>query len=85
MKFDGENQRIEESLEDNRVKITTLYDDGSKDVRIENGKEFKEADFNKTGKPESYKEGTIDENGEDNNTLSLYFNKMGMLESAYNC
>ena len=61
------------------------YDDGSKDVRIENGKEFKEADFNKTGKPESYKEGTIDENGEDNNTLSLYFNKMGMLESAYNC
>ena len=85
VKFDGENQRIEESLEDNRVKITTLYDDGSKDVRIENGKEFKEADFNKTGKPESYEEGSIDENGEDNNTLSLYFNKMGMLESAYSC
>lgn len=83
--FDGENQKIKENLADNKVKTTTLYDDGAKKVRVESDKEFKEAGFNKTGKPESYKEGSIDENGEDNNTLSLYFNKMGMLESAYSC
>ncbi len=83
--FDGENQKIKENLADNKVKTTTLYDDGAKKVRVESDKEFKEASFGKNGKPDAYYEGSIDENGEDNNALSLYFNKTGMLEAAYNC
>ena len=83
--FDGENQKIKENLADNKVKTTTLYDDGAKKVRVEKDKEFKEASFGKNGKPDAYYEGSIDENGEDNNALSLYFNKTGMLEAAYNC
>lgn len=83
--FDGENQKIKENLADNKVKTTTLYDDGAKKVRVESDKEFKEASFGKNGRPDAYYEGSIDENGEDNNALSLYFNKTGMLEAAYNC
>lgn len=83
--FDGDNQEITENLADNKVKTTTLYDDGAKKVRVESDKEFKEASFCKNGKPSAYREGSIDENGEYNKTLSLYFNKTGMLEAAYNC
>ena len=83
--FDGKNQEIKENLAENKVKTTTLYDDGAKKVRVESDKEFKEASFGKNGKADAYCEGSVDENGEDNNTLSLYFNKTGMLEAAYNC
>ncbi len=82
--FDEDVLEIKENLDNGKVKITTLCDDGSKSVRVENEKEYKEANFAKSGKPSSYREGTIDENGEDNKNLSLYFNKTGMLEAAYN-
>ena len=84
VEFDGANQKIAENLEDGIVRVTTLYGDGSKSVRVEYDKEYKEVNFAKNGKPSSYREGTIDENGEDNKNLSLYFNKTGMLEAAYN-
>ena len=83
--FDGDNQEIKENIEDNKVKITNLYDDGAKAVRVEKDKEFKEASFGKNGKPDSYSEGIIEDDGEDDSTLSLYFNKTGMLEAAYDC
>ena len=83
--FDGDNQAIKENIEDNKVKITNLYDDGAKAVRVEKDKEFKEASFGKNGKPDSYSEGIIEDDGEDDSTLSLYFNKTGMLEAAYDC
>ena len=82
--FDEGVLEIKENLDNGKVKITALCDDGSKLVRVENEKEYKEADFAKNGKPSSYREGIIDEDGEDNKNLSLYFNKTGMLEAAYN-
>ncbi len=85
--FDGDNQEIKEYLENNKVKITTLCNNGSKnvtDVIVEQDKYYKEARF-RNGKPVSYHEGSIDENGEDDNTLSLYFNKTGMLKTVFDC
>lgn len=81
--FENNNQYIEEKLDDEITKTTTYYKDGDVRVHVETKDSYKTADYQKNGKPDCYYEGTIDENGEEEGTLSLYFNESGMLESAY--
>ena len=82
--FDNETQRISEKLENDSIKITTIYNDKPQKVRLENNSDYKEISFNKSGKPYSYQEGQITFNGEYEKNLSMYFNKLGMLEEVFN-
>ena len=83
IKFSDDAQKVQEKLDDGKTKTTTLYDDGDKNVRFEDGNVYKEVRFSKFGKPTSYHEGVINSDCEDENDLALYFNKLGMLEFTY--
>lgn len=79
-------QEIEEKLDDERTKSTQFYGDGLElvDVTINTKDSYKTICYDaKTKNPTHYEEGSIDENGEHNNKTSLYFNKKGMLEDAF--
>ena len=79
-------QEIEEKLDDERTKTTQFYGDGLEyvDVTIETKDSYKEISYDaKTKNPTHYVEGLIDENGEHDDKTSLYFNKKGMLEDAF--
>ncbi len=77
-------QSITEFLSDDSKKITEYYHkSGIANVRLENNGNFKEICLQKDGKPSSYYEGVVNEDGEDENSLSMYFDKHCMLESVY--
>ena len=71
-------------IDENYKKITDVFYRGGKGVTIEKDGNFKEAYFSEKGKITSYYEGEIDEDGERDYELSLYYNDKGMLTSAFN-
>lgn len=75
-------QEIEEKLEDDKTRITTYLSDGYY-VEIKDGDKYKEVHFNKDGKPISYHEGTINDEGENDSKLSLYYSDKELLDWAY--
>ncbi len=75
-------QEIEEKLYDDKTKKTRHLKEGYC-VEIRDKDSFKEALFNKDGKPISYHEEIINDEGENDSKLSLYYSDKGLLNYAY--
>lgn len=74
-------QIIKEIFDKNTTKTTRYYaDDLDVDVKYENNDKVKELRLNSDLKPRYYSE----ENKKDETSLSLWYNKQGVLETAYN-
>ena len=71
------------TIDENNKKIIDNYDDGRKKVTVEKDGNFKKIYYSKDGKIEFYFEGEIEENGEYKDNLSLYYDKNGVLEDAF--
>lgn len=82
--FENGVQIIEEKIGENKTKTTIYYKNDSVGVNLEDNDKYEEVTFNQKHKPSSYEEGIVKEDGEQEQKLSLYFTKHGMLEDAYN-
>ena len=80
--YEDDIQVIEENLGENKTKTTYYYQNGNYRVNIQDNDKFKEFGFDKNNKPTSYREGTVNDEDEQEAQLSLYFSKNGMLEDA---
>lgn len=81
--YEDDIQIIEENLGENKTKRTYYYQNGNYRVKIQDNDKFKEFGFDKNNKPTSYREGTVNDEDEQEAQLSLYFSKNGMLEDAF--
>lgn len=81
--YEDDIQVIEENLGENKTKTTYYYQNGNYRVNIQDNDKFKEFGFDKNNKPTSYREGTVNDEDEQEAQLSLYFSKNGMLEDAF--
>lgn len=81
----GKVTSIFETLENGDEKTTEFnkYTDLKDVTIISDGNKYKEINYDKQNKPNSYYEGIKQDDGIKYN-LSLYFNKQGILENAYN-
>lgn len=76
-------QDIEETLENGKTKITERCKDNGVRVTVNSEEGYSKVSIDENNRPVAYYEGVKNENGEFNDTLSLYFNKNGILEKAY--
>lgn len=76
-------QTIEETLENGKTKTTKRCKDDGVSVTLDSEEGYSTVHLDENNRPVAYYEGVKDENGETKDTLSLYFNQNGMLESAY--
>lgn len=77
------SQEIEDKLDDKKTRTTFYNPEGGGSVSVQDETSFKTIGFDQKLNPTSYREGVIDENGECESKLSLYYDKSGMLESAF--
>jgi len=82
VEFDGKNQTITELLDNNKTKITRLYESGDKSVKLKDNDTYKRIDYTSKNYPDYYIEGIII-NGEEKDTKYLYYDDNGMLEQGY--
>ena len=76
------NQKIVEKYDDNTTKTTTYYEKAEfVNVEYENDDIYKELSLYSNLKPRHYSE----ENKKTDSEFSLWYNKQGVLESAYSC
>ena len=78
--YNDYNEIITETLDNGKIKETTLYSKGGKKVKIKDGNSYKELSVDKDGKPSYYEEG-IFENDKEKATKYLSFDK-GVLNYA---
>lgn len=83
--YNNDCQTIEETLENGKTKTTERCKDDGIRVTLDSEEGYSTVCIDENNRPTAYYEGVKDENGETKDTLSLYFNKNGMLESAYHC
>ena len=77
------SQDIVEDLGDGKQKTTSYFSSGRGMVEVCTNDAYTEIFFDEHARPTSYYEGSIDENGEEYNSLSMHFNDKGMLTYAY--
>ena len=83
--FDKSNsQEIIEDLGEGKTKTTKYYRNGDGFVELKSKDSTKSVWFNKDMRPESFFLSTLDEQGNETNSSSLYFNEKGMLEESNN-
>ena len=82
--IDGDLVTYTNTIDENNKKIIDNYDDGRKKVTVEKDGNFKKIYYSKDGKIEFYFEGEIEEDGNYNDKLSLFYDKNGVLEDAFN-
>ena len=78
------NQFITENIDDDVVKETTYFNDGSVKVCYRDQNSYKEINLNKDSKIHSYHEGVADGIECSNSNKSFYYTDSGILKNAYN-
>ena len=81
--YEDDIQVIEENLGENKTKTTYYFQNGNYRVNVEDNGKYKNIGFDKKNRPTSYEEGIINDEGEQEDQLSLYFSENGMLEDAF--
>lgn len=81
--YEDDIQVIEENLGENKTKTTYYFQNGNYRVNVEDNGKYKNIGFDKNNRPTSYEEGIINDEGEQEEQLSLYFSENGMLEDAF--
>lgn len=81
--YEDDIQVIEENLGENKTKTTYYFKNGNYRVNVEDNGKYKNIGFDKNNRPTSYEEGIINDEGEQEEQLSLYFSENGMLEDAF--